>query len=224
MAAWQKSLLRDSERSRSCDSFFNPSAAQTPRRPVSRIESPLTRQKLVRSGWSTRESSTLTPPQDAGPIMSASLAIAGKTRAFSGGAQGRQIIGTVQILLTHVNECSLNVGSFAVPGKGRRTVLNRTTRRCSHPTRRFADCHARLPHGCAGRSPTCCACRRTQTDPVQSTIVGNERQGDPVPRNAGWVVCLEEATSSRRETMNQIIWLVGLVVIVLFVAGYFGLR
>jgi len=26
------------------------------------------------------------------------------------------------------------------------------------------------------------------------------------------------------ETMNQIIWLVGLVVIVLFIAGYFGLR
>jgi hypothetical protein len=34
----------------------------------------------------------------------------------------------------------------------------------------------------------------------------------------------EEAASSRRETMNQIIWLVGLVVIVLFIAGYFGLR
>lgn len=29
---------------------------------------------------------------------------------------------------------------------------------------------------------------------------------------------------SRRETMNQIIWVVGLVVIVLFIAGYFGLR
>jgi hypothetical protein len=34
----------------------------------------------------------------------------------------------------------------------------------------------------------------------------------------------EEAASSRRETMNQIIWLGGLVVIVLFIAGYFGLR
>jgi hypothetical protein len=37
-------------------------------------------------------------------------------------------------------------------------------------------------------------------------------------------MCFEEATSLRRETMNQIIWLVGLVVIVLFIAGYFGLR
>ncbi len=38
------------------------------------------------------------------------------------------------------------------------------------------------------------------------------------------MVCFEEAGSLRRETMNQIIWLVGLVVIVLFIAGYFGLR
>jgi hypothetical protein len=32
------------------------------------------------------------------------------------------------------------------------------------------------------------------------------------------------AAFPRGETMNQIIWLVGLVVIVLFIAGYFGLR
>jgi hypothetical protein len=33
-----------------------------------------------------------------------------------------------------------------------------------------------------------------------------------------------EAVFPRSETMNRIIWLVGLVVIVLFLAGYFGLR
>jgi hypothetical protein len=32
------------------------------------------------------------------------------------------------------------------------------------------------------------------------------------------------SASPRSETMNRIIWLVGLVVIVLFIAGYFGLR
>jgi len=35
---------------------------------------------------------------------------------------------------------------------------------------------------------------------------------------------LEEATFLWSETMNRLIWLVGLVVIVLFIAGYFGLR
>jgi hypothetical protein len=34
----------------------------------------------------------------------------------------------------------------------------------------------------------------------------------------------EETAFPRSETMNRIIWLVGLVVIVLFIAGYFGLR
>jgi len=34
----------------------------------------------------------------------------------------------------------------------------------------------------------------------------------------------EETAFQRSETMNRIIWLVGLVVIVLFLAGYFGLR
>ncbi|MCE9657349.1 MAG: hypothetical protein K8R60_02240 [Burkholderiales bacterium] len=34
----------------------------------------------------------------------------------------------------------------------------------------------------------------------------------------------EETASPRSESMNRIIWLVGLVVIVLFIAGYFGLR
>ena len=41
---------------------------------------------------------------------------------------------------------------------------------------------------------------------------------------AGGLNRFEETASSRRKTMNQIIWLVGLVVIVLFIAGYFGLR
>jgi hypothetical protein len=40
---------------------------------------------------------------------------------------------------------------------------------------------------------------------------------------AGGVSRFEEK-ASRSETMNRIIWLVGLVVIVLFIAGYFGLR
>jgi hypothetical protein len=35
---------------------------------------------------------------------------------------------------------------------------------------------------------------------------------------------LEDTSFPRSETMNRIIWLVGAVVIVLFVAGYFGLR
>jgi hypothetical protein len=34
----------------------------------------------------------------------------------------------------------------------------------------------------------------------------------------------EETDFPRSQTMNRIIWLVGLVVIVLFLAGYFGLR
>jgi hypothetical protein len=59
---------------------------------------------------------------------------------------------------------------------------------------------------------------------VQSTSLCNERQHDPGCRGRWLVVCFEEAGSLRRETMNQIIWLVGLVVIVLFIAGYFGLR
>jgi len=41
---------------------------------------------------------------------------------------------------------------------------------------------------------------------------------------AGGVSRFEETASPRSETMNRIIWLVGLVVIVLFIAGYFGLR
>jgi hypothetical protein len=41
---------------------------------------------------------------------------------------------------------------------------------------------------------------------------------------AGVVRRFEDAASPRSETMNRIIWLVGLVVIVLFIAGYFGLR
>jgi len=35
---------------------------------------------------------------------------------------------------------------------------------------------------------------------------------------------LEGTDFQRSETMNRMIWLVGLVVIVLFLAGYFGLR
>jgi hypothetical protein len=34
----------------------------------------------------------------------------------------------------------------------------------------------------------------------------------------------ETTASPRSESMNRIIWLVGLVVIVLFIASYFGLR
>jgi hypothetical protein len=41
---------------------------------------------------------------------------------------------------------------------------------------------------------------------------------------AGGVSRFEEKASPRNETMNRIIWLVGLVVIVLFIAGYLGLR
>jgi hypothetical protein len=35
---------------------------------------------------------------------------------------------------------------------------------------------------------------------------------------------LEETDSLRSKTMNRIIWLVGVVVIVLVIAGYLGLR
>jgi hypothetical protein len=41
---------------------------------------------------------------------------------------------------------------------------------------------------------------------------------------AGGVNRFEKTASPRSETMNRIIWLVGLVVIVLFIAGYLGLR
>jgi flagellar basal body-associated protein FliL len=41
---------------------------------------------------------------------------------------------------------------------------------------------------------------------------------------AGGLGRIEETATSRSENMNRIIWLVGLVVIVLFIAGYLGLR
>jgi hypothetical protein len=41
---------------------------------------------------------------------------------------------------------------------------------------------------------------------------------------AGGVDRFDMTAFPRSESMNQVIWLVGLVVIVLFVAGYFGLR
>jgi hypothetical protein len=41
---------------------------------------------------------------------------------------------------------------------------------------------------------------------------------------AGGATRFEKTASQRSETMNRIIWLVGLVVIVLFIAGYLGLR
>jgi len=45
-----------------------------------------------------------------------------------------------------------------------------------------------------------------------------------MPRVRAGVERFEETDFLRSETMNRIIWLVGLVVIVLFLAGYFGLR
>jgi hypothetical protein len=41
---------------------------------------------------------------------------------------------------------------------------------------------------------------------------------------AGGCDHFEETAFPRSESMNRIIWLVGLVVIVLFIASYFGLR
>lgn len=41
---------------------------------------------------------------------------------------------------------------------------------------------------------------------------------------AGGVNRIEEKLSPRSEIMNRIIWVVGFVVIVLFIAGYLGLR
>jgi hypothetical protein len=61
---------------------------------------------------------------------------------------------------------------------------------------------------------------------VQSTCLCDGRQGSP---GSPWLlegdcIRIEQATFYWSEIMNRIIWLVGLVVIVLFVAGFFGLR
>jgi len=50
-----------------------------------------------------------------------------------------------------------------------------------------------------------------------------QSQHDPGCCSAGWVLWSENGIIKEID-MNSIIWLVGLVVIVLFIAGYFGLR